>query len=173
MATLQALFCQVTPRHVLNMCDVSNIWHVPIMMEQQGAHKSICDILQLGGHESMDLTGAAQNVAHFQVQKPQAHSSAEIQQASGEEALSVRSEHMPMSGLPLTMMACLVGLMIYEEGSARLAVLSVSRVHAVWLYCCDLIADVACRVAHQAGREVGLPECCCEDSHGGQVHGPL
>jgi len=78
MATLQALFCQVTPRHVLNMCDVSNIWHVPIMMEQQGAHKSICDILQLGGHESMDLTGAAQNVAHFQVQKPQAHSSAEM-----------------------------------------------------------------------------------------------
>ena len=56
--TLQALFCQVTPRHVLNMCDVSNIWHVPIMLEAQGAHKSICDILQLGGHDGMDLTGA-------------------------------------------------------------------------------------------------------------------
>ena len=53
----QALFCQVTPRHVLNMCDVSNIWHVPIMLEAQGAHKSICDILQIGGHDSMDLTG--------------------------------------------------------------------------------------------------------------------
>ncbi|CAK0762419.1 hypothetical protein CVIRNUC_002955 [Coccomyxa viridis] len=52
-----ALFCQVTPRHVLNMCDVSNIWHVPIMLEAQGAHKSICDILQIGGHDSMDLTG--------------------------------------------------------------------------------------------------------------------
>ena len=57
--TLQALFCQVTPRHVLNMCDVSNIWHVPIMLEAQGTHKSICDILQLGGHDGMDLTGAA------------------------------------------------------------------------------------------------------------------
>ena len=54
---VQALFCQVTPRHVLNMCDVSNIWHVPIMLEAQGAHKSICDILQIGGHDSMDLTG--------------------------------------------------------------------------------------------------------------------
>ena len=58
----QALFCQVTPRHVLNMCDVSNIWHVPIMMEAQGAHKSICDILQLGGHEKMDLTGTAREL---------------------------------------------------------------------------------------------------------------
>ncbi len=54
---LQALFCQVTPRHVLNMCDVSNIWHVPIMMEAQGAHKSICDILGLGGYSNMNLTG--------------------------------------------------------------------------------------------------------------------
>ncbi|BDA42468.1 CTP synthase 2 [Coccomyxa sp. Obi] len=52
-----ALFCQVTPRHVLNMCDVSNIWHVPIMMEAQGAHKSICDILGLGGYNNMNLTG--------------------------------------------------------------------------------------------------------------------
>ena len=29
------------------------------MLEAQGAHKSICDILQLGGHDGMDLTGAA------------------------------------------------------------------------------------------------------------------
>lgn len=47
----------MTPRHVLNMCDVSNIWHVPIMMEAQGAHKSICDILGLGGYNNMNLTG--------------------------------------------------------------------------------------------------------------------
>ena len=58
----QALFCQVTPRHVLNMCDVSNIWHVPIMLESQGAHRSICDILQIGGHDSMDLTGMVPNL---------------------------------------------------------------------------------------------------------------
>jgi CTP synthase (UTP-ammonia lyase) len=57
LCILQALFCQVTPRHVLNMCDVSNIWHVPIMMEAQGAHKSICDILGLGGYTNMNLTG--------------------------------------------------------------------------------------------------------------------
>jgi CTP synthase len=53
----QALFCQVTPKHVLNMCDVSNIWHVPIMLEAQDAHKSICDILGLGGYNKMNLTG--------------------------------------------------------------------------------------------------------------------
>ena len=54
----QALFCQVTTRHVLNMFDVSNIWHVPIMLEAQGAHQSICTILGLGGHASMNLSGA-------------------------------------------------------------------------------------------------------------------
>ena len=49
-----------------------------------------------------------------------------------------------------------------------------SECHAVWLCCLAYLTEnVVCRVAHQAGREVGLPECCCEDSHGGQVHGPL
>ncbi len=54
----QALFCQVTTRHVLNMFDVSNIWHVPIMLEAQGAHQSVCTILGLGGYAKMDLSGA-------------------------------------------------------------------------------------------------------------------
>ena len=53
----QALFCQVTSRHVLNMFDVSNIWHVPIMLEAQGAHQSICTILGLGGYAKMNLSG--------------------------------------------------------------------------------------------------------------------
>ena len=70
---LQALFCQVTPRHVLNMCDVSNIWHVPIMLEAQGAHKSICDILQLGGHDGMDLTGAASTLGSSDLRCLPAH----------------------------------------------------------------------------------------------------
>jgi CTP synthase len=41
------------------MFDVSNIWHVPIMLEAQAAHQSICTILGLGGHASMNLSGAA------------------------------------------------------------------------------------------------------------------
>ena len=63
-AVPQALFCQVTTRHVLNMFDVSNIWHVPIMLEAQGAHQSICAILGLGGHASMNLTGAPSCTQH-------------------------------------------------------------------------------------------------------------
>ncbi len=55
---LQALFCQVPPNHVLNMFDVSNIWHVPLVLEAQGAHVSVCNILKLGGYSNMNLTGA-------------------------------------------------------------------------------------------------------------------
>lgn len=52
---MQALFCQVPVSHVLNMYDVSNIWQVPLIMEAQGAHHSICKILQLPGSERMSL----------------------------------------------------------------------------------------------------------------------
>ena len=41
----------------LNMFDVSNIWHVPIVLEAQGAHQSICTILGLGGYATMNLSG--------------------------------------------------------------------------------------------------------------------
>ena len=54
----QALFCQVPANHVLNMFDVSNIWHVPLLLEAQGAHQSVCNILKLGGYDNMNLTGA-------------------------------------------------------------------------------------------------------------------
>ncbi|KAK9835134.1 hypothetical protein WJX81_000361 [Elliptochloris bilobata] len=52
-----ALFCQVPANHVLNMFDVSNIWHVPLVLEAQGAHESVCNILRLGGSSNMNLTG--------------------------------------------------------------------------------------------------------------------
>lgn len=37
------------------MHDVQNIWHVPLVLESQGAHKSICKALNLGGAETMNL----------------------------------------------------------------------------------------------------------------------
>jgi len=40
------------------MHDVSNIWHVPLLLEAQGAHASVCNILRLGGYGNMNLTGA-------------------------------------------------------------------------------------------------------------------
>ena len=43
-------------KHVLNMHDVSNIWKVPLVMEAQGAHESICAQLQLPGAERMNLS---------------------------------------------------------------------------------------------------------------------
>jgi CTP synthase len=52
---VQALFCQVPSRHVLNMHDVQNIWHVPLVLEDQGAHHSICSALNLGGAQTMQL----------------------------------------------------------------------------------------------------------------------
>ena len=60
---LQALFCQVPTNHVLNMYDVSNIWHVPIVLEAQGAHESICAHLHLGGAPMMSLTTWRQTLA--------------------------------------------------------------------------------------------------------------
>lgn len=43
----QALFCQVPTESVLTMHDVSNIWQVPILMQSQGAHQTICKQLGL------------------------------------------------------------------------------------------------------------------------------
>jgi CTP synthase len=42
-----AMFTQVPPRCVLAVHDVSNIFHVPLIMERQGAHKIISDTLSL------------------------------------------------------------------------------------------------------------------------------
>lgn len=45
---LQASFCHVAPEQVLTMHDVSNIWRVPLMLQDQGAHTTICSVLGLG-----------------------------------------------------------------------------------------------------------------------------
>lgn len=42
-----ALFCQVPPSHILSLHDVSNIWHVPLIMQQQGADTAISKQLDL------------------------------------------------------------------------------------------------------------------------------
>ena len=42
-----ALFCNVGSPHILTLHDVSNIWHVPLIMRDQGAVDSILNILQL------------------------------------------------------------------------------------------------------------------------------
>ncbi len=42
-----ALFCHVTPDCILNLCDVSNIWHVPLVMQEQGGHLAIMRQLRL------------------------------------------------------------------------------------------------------------------------------
>jgi CTP synthase len=44
-----AQFCHVPAHQVLTMHDVSNIWRVPLMLQSQGAHDTICRILGLGG----------------------------------------------------------------------------------------------------------------------------
>eukprot|EP00210_Caulerpa_lentillifera_P008485 g8094.t1 len=50
-----SLFCRVRPDHVLTLHDVSNIWHVPLVLQQQNAHKIICQKLKLPCAESLDL----------------------------------------------------------------------------------------------------------------------
>jgi len=50
-----ALFCHVPANQVLTMHDVSNIWRVPLLLEEQGAHRTVCDILGLKGAAQIDL----------------------------------------------------------------------------------------------------------------------
>ncbi|KAK9803353.1 hypothetical protein WJX73_007619 [Symbiochloris irregularis] len=51
-----ALFCHVPPKNVLNMHDCSNIWQVPLLLQEQGAHETVCSILELGGASKLQLT---------------------------------------------------------------------------------------------------------------------
>jgi CTP synthase len=51
----QALFCHVPARQVLTLHDVSNIWRVPLIMQEQGVHATICNILRLSGADRIDL----------------------------------------------------------------------------------------------------------------------
>ena len=60
---LQASFCHVPAAQVLTMHDVSNIWRVPLMMQAQGAHDTICRILGLGGAPGCDTSMWRQRIA--------------------------------------------------------------------------------------------------------------
>merc|ERR1712216_777080 len=42
-----ALFCHVNPKCIINLCDVSNIWHMPLVMLEQDALRNIMFQLQL------------------------------------------------------------------------------------------------------------------------------
>ena len=42
-----ALFCHVDPKCIINLCDVSNIWHVPLVMLEQDALRNIMKQLQI------------------------------------------------------------------------------------------------------------------------------
>lgn len=55
-----AMFCQVPSTNVLTMHNVSNIWHVPLIMSQQSAHHTILESLNLTPHRTMDLTNFRQ-----------------------------------------------------------------------------------------------------------------
>lgn len=59
----QASFCHVPSSQVLTMHDVSNIWRVPLMMQAQGAHDTICRLLGLGGAAAIDTSQWKQKIA--------------------------------------------------------------------------------------------------------------
>mmetsp|Transcript_11492 Transcript_11492/g.39961 ORF Transcript_11492/g.39961 Transcript_11492/m.39961 type:complete len:562 (-) Transcript_11492:923-2608(-) len=50
-----ALFCHVETNHILNLHDVSNIWHVPLVMREQGAIGALLSTLQLPEPKHVDL----------------------------------------------------------------------------------------------------------------------
>lgn len=54
--SLQGNFCQVPSHHVLGLHDVTNIWHVPLLLQAQGAPASICQQLNLKGAETVNLS---------------------------------------------------------------------------------------------------------------------
>ena len=58
-----SLFCHVRPEQVVTIHDVSNIWHVPVILEQQNLHRNLCKHLKLSGAEYIDLEGWKRDVA--------------------------------------------------------------------------------------------------------------
>jgi CTP synthase len=51
-----ALFCHVPASHVMNLSDVSNIWHVPLVMRDQGVHEALCSQLQITPPQPLEIT---------------------------------------------------------------------------------------------------------------------
>lgn len=58
-----ALFCHVPASQVLTMHDVSNIWRVPLMMQAQGAHVTISNILGLSRADQINMREWKLNLA--------------------------------------------------------------------------------------------------------------
>lgn len=59
-----SLFCQIPHEHILVMHDVNNIWYVPLLMEKQGLHHTLCKLLNvcIVSHP-LDLTSWRDKVA--------------------------------------------------------------------------------------------------------------
>lgn len=51
-----AQFCHVPPSHILSLFDVGNIWHVPLLMYDQGVLNAIFSTLGLDYNRKPDLT---------------------------------------------------------------------------------------------------------------------
>jgi CTP synthase len=48
-------FCHVPASHILNLFDVSNIWHIPLLLREQQGHLAILDKLKLSSLPPPDL----------------------------------------------------------------------------------------------------------------------
>lgn len=60
-----AMFCHVPYANVMSLHDVTNIWHVPLLMESQGVHTTLCNLLGLHGFaEALDLKRWRSDVAY-------------------------------------------------------------------------------------------------------------
>ncbi|KAG2488432.1 hypothetical protein HYH03_012939 [Edaphochlamys debaryana] len=58
-----ALFCNVPEGNVLSLHDVSNIWRVPLLMQEQNVHKMLCAKLGLADADKLDLGDWKLNIA--------------------------------------------------------------------------------------------------------------
>ncbi|KAG2429539.1 hypothetical protein HXX76_010774 [Chlamydomonas incerta] len=61
--TKLALFCNVPEGNVLSLHDVSNIWRVPLLMQEQNVHHLICNKLGLAEADKLDLSVWKANLA--------------------------------------------------------------------------------------------------------------
>merc|ERR1719383_276438 len=50
------MLCPVKPKNVLTMHNVSNIWHVPLIMSQQDAHNTILEHFRVEARTPLDLS---------------------------------------------------------------------------------------------------------------------
>ena len=58
-------FCHVSPNQVVTIHDVSNIWQVPVILERQNLHVTLCEQLNLPNAREIDLYDWKHNVAEM------------------------------------------------------------------------------------------------------------